>query len=253
MRTALLRRRRRGTIDPITASYDAILATDPTVPVLFRLRSYRGQQVLFQDAACTIPVTAIGDPIGGVRHPLTGVILAVQTTDAARPVWGGEDVGAVFDGAQSLSGAPDGPFLAQNFGDVDKTVSYKGVATDLSLQRTPVSTRQNSDTNWSLRLTPSSQLFALSYAANTNFYAIVANDGDSCVWAYSKTNVNQKLYEGGTELNSSGLIGHTDADGVGIIGSDSVLTRPFVGNLGRVLLWQRTLSPQEIEMEAALP
>ena len=85
-------------LDPLVATYDAILATDPTVPVLLQLTEYRGQQVLWQDPECTIPVEEIGDPIGGVRHPETGEILAVQETDADRPVWGGREVGAEFDG-----------------------------------------------------------------------------------------------------------------------------------------------------------
>ena len=89
-------------VDPLVATYDAILATDPTVPVLLQLTEYRGQQVLWQDPACTIPVEDIGDPIGGVRHPETGEILAVQTTDAERPAWGGREVGAVFDGSAAL-------------------------------------------------------------------------------------------------------------------------------------------------------
>lgn len=94
-------RRRRNIVDPITAAYDQILATDPTVPLLFRLTEYRGQQILFQDSACTVPVESIGDPVGGVRHPETGEILAVQTADANRPIWGGVDVGLVFDGVGS--------------------------------------------------------------------------------------------------------------------------------------------------------
>ena len=85
-------------LDPLVATYDAILATDPTVPVLLQLTEYRGQQVLWQDPACTVPVEEIGDPIGGVRHPETGEILVVQDTDADRPVWGGREVGAEFDG-----------------------------------------------------------------------------------------------------------------------------------------------------------
>ena len=87
---------REPALDPLVATYDAILATNPTVPVLLQLTEYRGQQVLWQDPECTIPVADIGDPIGGVRHPETGDILVVQTTDADRPVWGGLEVGADF-------------------------------------------------------------------------------------------------------------------------------------------------------------
>jgi hypothetical protein len=83
-----------GAVDPLAALYDAILATNPTVPLLFRLTEYRGQQVLFQDAAATVPVTTVGDPIGAVCHPVTGEILMTQSTDGNRPVWGGVNVGA---------------------------------------------------------------------------------------------------------------------------------------------------------------
>ena len=74
--------------------YQRILSADPAVPVLLQLPKWAGRQILFQDPAGTVPVEAIGDPIGGVRHPLTGEIIAVQETDADRPVWGGVGVGA---------------------------------------------------------------------------------------------------------------------------------------------------------------
>ena len=93
---------RRGALDPLVATYDAILDTDPAVPVMFQLTEYRGQQVLWQDPECTIPVEEIGDPIGGVRHPETGEILVVQETDADRPAWGGIGVGAEFDKSQHM-------------------------------------------------------------------------------------------------------------------------------------------------------
>ena len=102
-------------VDPLVATYDAILATDPTVPVLLQLTEYRGQQVLWQDPECTIPVEDIGDPIGGVRHPETGEILAVQTTDADRPVWGGREVGASLDEGQWL----EVPLSAFDIGQTD--------------------------------------------------------------------------------------------------------------------------------------
>ena len=101
--------------DPLVATYDAILATDPTVPVLLQLTEYRGQQVLWQDPACTIPVEDIGDPIGGVRHPETGEILAVQETDSNRPAWGGREVGASLDEGQWL----EVPLSAFDIGQTD--------------------------------------------------------------------------------------------------------------------------------------
>ena len=96
-------------VDPITAEYDAILATEPTVPVMLQLASYRGQQILFQDAACTVPVTSIGDPVGGVRRPVIDDILATQSTDSARPVWHGPEVGCRFgDGTVLATDDPTG-------------------------------------------------------------------------------------------------------------------------------------------------
>ena len=89
-------------VDPLVAHDDGLLAPDPAVPVLLLLTEYRGQQVLWQDPACTVPVEEIGDPIGGVRHPETGEILAVQDTDADRPGWGGREVGAEFDGGSYM-------------------------------------------------------------------------------------------------------------------------------------------------------
>ena len=114
MRVSMLRRRRRSTVDALTAMYDAILATEPDVPLLFRLTSYRGQQVLWQDHLGTIPVEDIGDPTGGVSHPETGDIFSVQTTDGSRPIWGGEDVGLIYDGSSDhlvYVGGADTPWL----------------------------------------------------------------------------------------------------------------------------------------------
>lgn len=46
-----------------------------------------GQQVLFQDAAGTIPVTADGDPVGLMRDISGNGKYATQTSSAARPVY----------------------------------------------------------------------------------------------------------------------------------------------------------------------
>ena len=86
--------------------YQRILSTDPAVPVLLQLPKWAGRQILFQDPACTIPVESPGDPIGGVRHPLTGEIIAVQETDANRPVYGGIEVGAVSNSSNDFLVTP---------------------------------------------------------------------------------------------------------------------------------------------------
>ena len=121
MRTALLRRRRRGPSLP--ADLVALLATEPTVLVQLRYNFLAGRYVLFQDPACTVPVEEVGDPIGGIIQPSLTLppsdwsIVAVQGTDAARAVWGGVEVGAVFEsGAHMISTDPDGfiPATAQH-------------------------------------------------------------------------------------------------------------------------------------------
>lgn len=101
MRNVMKRRRRlpRG----LLIAYAAILATSPDLFVGLEYAVIGSQQVLWQDAAGTAtPVTAIGDPIGCVRHPLTGAIVASQSTLVSRPVWLGEGEGAFFDGVDDF-------------------------------------------------------------------------------------------------------------------------------------------------------
>ena len=99
--------RRRGPSLP--ADLVALLATEPTALVQFRYNFLAGRHVLFQDPPCTVPVEEDGDPIGGIIQPSLTLppsewsIVGVQGTDAKRPVWGGVEVGAVFDGAQNLA------------------------------------------------------------------------------------------------------------------------------------------------------
>jgi hypothetical protein len=82
-------------------AYASILATNPTVFVGLEYAVIGAQQVLWQDAAgTTTPVTAVGDPIGCVRHPLTGAVQMSQSVLARRPLWlgPGAEGGAQFDG-----------------------------------------------------------------------------------------------------------------------------------------------------------
>jgi hypothetical protein len=110
MRNVMKRRRRLGG-DPLP--YAGILATEPDLFVGLEYAVIGSQQVLWQDAAGTAtPVTAIDDPIGCVRHPLTGAIVASQSTLASRPVWLGEGEGAFFDGVDDTLIAPGFASLA---------------------------------------------------------------------------------------------------------------------------------------------
>ena len=110
--------------------YQRILSADPAVPVLLQLPKWAGRQILFQEPACTILVEDPGDPIGGVRHPLTGEILVVQETDANRPVWGGIGVGADFGGGDYYLLRTDTDEIpsGQSYGNVFATKRFDGGA-----------------------------------------------------------------------------------------------------------------------------
>ena len=86
----------------VVRSYQSVLRTDPTVPALFQLPKWEGRQILFQDPDGEVPVESVGEPIGGVRHPLTGEKLADQTTDSDRFMWSGVADGSDGDGGAHL-------------------------------------------------------------------------------------------------------------------------------------------------------
>lgn len=104
--------RKRGMARSPVLPYAAILATEPDLFVGLEYAVIGSQQVLWQDAAgTTAPVTAIDDPIGCVRHPITGAIVASQATASRRPLWKGPGEGALFDGVDDalLMPAPNLP------------------------------------------------------------------------------------------------------------------------------------------------
>jgi len=124
-----------ATIDE--SPYADIVATSPTlfVPLKYASTSEDGQ-ILFEDAACTIPVTDPGDPVGGVKWD--GTIVATQSTDANRPVWQGEAVGVQADGvdqyfelaASGVSGSSNRTILGVvRFDGVESTPSGEHVFT----------------------------------------------------------------------------------------------------------------------------
>ena len=70
-----------------------------------------GQQVLFQDAAGTVPVTADGDPVGLMLDLSGNGNHATQTTSAARPIYrtDGTMHWLQFDGVNQVLTAPSSP------------------------------------------------------------------------------------------------------------------------------------------------
>jgi len=95
--------RRRFSLEAPPGAYADIEALGTNYFFQLRYPIYEGEQVLFQDAACTVPVTLAGQhTIGGVKDPFTGDIIATQATSARRPLWVGTTAGAYFDGTDLL-------------------------------------------------------------------------------------------------------------------------------------------------------
>ena len=90
MRNALLRRRRRAD--------DDLAFLDPYLPdlamAIITLGGDRfvldGERIPYQDPALEVEVTAVGQPVGGVRQVRGVGDPAVQVVEANRPVWGEE-------------------------------------------------------------------------------------------------------------------------------------------------------------------
>jgi len=93
--------------------YEPIEVMDPSAFVQFIYPVYRGQQVLFQDAACATPVTTVGDLVGGVKDSAGNIILT-QTYDLKRPSWDGPDVGITFDGEDTYLDATEAYISGQS-------------------------------------------------------------------------------------------------------------------------------------------
>lgn len=63
---------------------DDLIETEPTVLAVFE-PEVDGEQVLFQDTACTVPATDYGQhTVGGVRDAETGDIILTQASEAQR-------------------------------------------------------------------------------------------------------------------------------------------------------------------------
>ena len=91
MRTALLRRRRRGPSLP--ADLVALLEQDPDVLAYPSVEL----ETLYQDPAATV-LAGPGDPCGGMRDPVTREIVATQPTDSQRMIVGADGRSLESDG-----------------------------------------------------------------------------------------------------------------------------------------------------------
>ena len=236
--------------DPLVATYDAILATDPAVPVMFQLTEYRGQQVLWQDPACSIPVEDIGDPIGGVRHPETGEILAVQETDADRPVWGGREVGAEFGDADELVNSD--PVTAQptgSFSVIQQMAADSGASGSIRIMQ--IKKRGSSDSRYYTALEDGGRFRAVITDESGPPSFLIRDAGDY----YDDT---EHVFGQGYQLDGSGgatqecwvdgavtasdsilEIGDIDADGELSICGPSAASSGFVGTCKAYLFYDR--------------
>ena len=252
MRTALLRRRRRG---GLPADVLAWLALEPVVYV-HPYAELAGRPVRYQDPAGTVPVTDIGDPVAAVVQPSLTLppaewpIVATQTTDAARPLWGGEDVGDVYDGGEHLlvdgEPVPDAPIsvVAQASREADSARSIL---------------------SWSWGTTQAEMGLNLRGLSNQRAQFILGGDnaGQSLNEAYPVTSdrrviagrsdgVASQVLLDGTQIASGAPGGNTpgaeDLDQlmIGAWGRGGNPTHEWVGVIGHVAIFESYLSDAEI-------
>jgi len=128
-------------VGPYTSGpYDAIKNLSPDLFAQFRYPVYAGEQVLFRDPACTVPVTDAGvHTIGGVKNPFTGAIILTQADAAKRPLWMGESIGARADGIDDFMVSPSPVSLG-----FPHTISARGANTDTYTNRQTILTFGNS-------------------------------------------------------------------------------------------------------------
>ena len=260
-----IRRGLVGAVDPITAQYDAILATEPDIPLLYRLIEYRGQIVLFQDAPCTVPVEDIGDPIGGQRHPITGGILAGQTTDGARLIWGGEDVGAIGDGSNFLRMDNSDISWAALTGSGPDSVtsalrlSYGGAAQGNAVPMGASSVETSGMAQWVINRPDDGGVRFQSRGdvgtSDTDAPSVFDAEGDiaTAVVVYDSGDDLRRMYVDGTLVDfatpSGDRVGLHTAP-VCILGrgrDGGGVDRRYAGDMEYALFWDRPLSTDEIE------
>lgn len=253
-RAAIIARRRLALI------YAAITATSPTVflPFEYAVHPTTGEQILFQDAACTVPVTTIGQQIGGVKW--NGEIVAVQTTDARRPQWLGVGVGAFYDGVDDALFYPNSKSLA-NFIHATATATVSVFcerAATGSFHMLAANAISGGDVGFFYRFTPDDEFaFALNigsgFTTATTVSAYPTTDEELITSAISPSDV--KFYTGDTLQETIGWTAPTiEADasrdlGFGSIGGtdgSSSTTQVFSGTVKAIMLWDRHVSTTEL-------
>ena len=217
-----------------------------------------GRPVRYQDPEGTVPVADIGDPVAAVVQPSLTLppaewpIVVTQTIDSARPLWGGENVGDVYDGTQYLRAA--GPFSLVP----DNPISVVARAT-----READSAR--SILSWSWGTTQAQMGLNLRGLSNQRAQLILGGDnaGQSLNEAYPVTSdrrviagrsdgVASQVLLDGTQIASGApgslVPGEGDEDEITIGAWDrgGSPTHHWVGVIGHVAIFESYLSDAEI-------
>jgi len=247
-------RRRRSKLLLDASPYAPIVALSPDliIPQEYASTSADGQ-ILYEDSGATTPVDAVGEPIGGVEFG--GVQTAEQTTDADRPVWGGEDVGGQFQDGTHLNfdftkAAGDGLTISMLF---RVTANLGGIEYLYNLERNDknfwsrvqgssqvrLRTAEDGGTNEQRAISLSSgdfsdwtaYSFALQESGGTQTYDAKLNDQGVNTWSYAST---------GSTFSSGSLHG-VGALADGLSGGDSVAF-----DIPIAVIWRRRLSSSEL-------
>ena len=231
----------------IRPPYWAIQELEPDFFVQFKYPVYAGQQVLFRDPECTIPVTDAGNhTIGGVKDPFTGEIAVTQPSASSRPLWGGESVGAVFDaiddylvGSNPLTTTASRTVIASASADTLHTGCFVGTRSTSALGWEN-RVRPDGDTE-SFQSTNLNQIRMPSYAAGMPFVVSTRFDTTDGSWG---------RVAGGSAVTDPG-VGETGASPIIAVGSLEYVggTRDeFLGSIQAVAVWNRVLTTPEIEI-----
>jgi hypothetical protein len=104
-----------GAVDPLAALYPFINDYDWVLAQQFEQTTIGGVQYPFQDSGLTVPVTDVGDPVGG-SVGMVETVSMLQTADANRPIWTGDSI--TLDGSAWLVGEPQ-PMICTIFAVVE--------------------------------------------------------------------------------------------------------------------------------------
>ena len=251
MKLAIMKRRGlRGAVDPITAQYDEILATEPAV--LFPMNGadlleYRGQHLYWQDAAGTVKAENIGDPVGGAVDIVAGEILAVQDADANRLVLG-EDSIIVDTSGQHLE-----------FSDADRTGTRTVLADfhedpEVTDDQTIVSHGSTGE-GWTYRIIDDDprELDTNHTATAGRLISDIPLGRKNTIWRYDDS-AGHAHFLGGSQIGSNAEIGDAGGEGGNThIGRERGIGRQFFGRIYKIVLWDSALSDGDCEHLSGLP